>query len=52
MKREGYWLADIKVMLNDNEIAFDELSEETKAEIAEKIIDGYCSGEIQEEIED
>lgn len=49
MKKEGYWQIDLKIVVNGEEVAIDELSEETRKEIAEKIIDGYCAGEIKEE---
>lgn len=53
MKKQGYWsIEQLKIVVNDEETTIEDLSEETKAEIAEKIICGYRGGEINEEIED
>lgn len=52
MIKEGYWQIDLKIVVNGEEVTIDELSEETKSQIAEKILDGYCAGEIKEETED
>jgi hypothetical protein len=52
MKKQGYWSVELKIMINGEEATIEDLSEETKAEIAEKIIDGYKGGEINEETED
>lgn len=49
MKKQGYWSVEFKIELNGEEATIEDLSEETKAEIAEKIIEGYSGGEINEE---
>lgn len=51
MKKQGYWSVELKIMINGEEATFEDLSEETKAEIIEKITDGYKGGEINEETE-
>lgn len=52
MQKRGFWQVDLKIMINNEEVTIDELTEDTKKQIAEKIIDGYCGGEIEEDIED
>ena len=51
MKIQGYWSIEFKIVVNGEEATFEDLSEETKAEIIEKITDGYKGGEINEETE-
>lgn len=52
MKKQGYWSVELKIMINGEEATIEDVSEETKAEIAEKIIEGYSGYEINEETED
>ncbi len=52
VKKQGFWQVDLKIMLNGEESTIDDLTEETKTQIAEKIIEGYCAGEVNEEFED
>lgn len=49
MNKQGYWSIEFKIELNGEEATIEDLSEETKSEIAEKIIEGYSGGEINEE---
>lgn len=51
MKNVGYWTIKFKIVVNNNEVSFDELSDTTREEIIEKIRDGYKGGEINEEDE-
>ena len=51
MKNVGYWNIDFKIVVNNNEVSFDELSDTTREEIIESIRDGYKGGEINEEDE-
>jgi hypothetical protein len=50
MKNVGYWTIDFKIVVNNNEVSFDELSDSSREDIIEKIRDGYTGGEIDEEM--
>ena len=52
MEKVGYWNIDFKIVVNNNEVSFDELSDSSREDIIEKIRDGYTGGEINEEDED
>ena len=51
-KKEGFWQIELTIEVNGKQVGIEELAEETRKDIAEKILDGYTGGEIQEEIEE
>lgn len=51
-KREGFWQIELEIEVDGKQVGIDELTEETRKDIVEKILDGYTGGEIQEEIEE
>ena len=49
MMKTGFWSVEFQITLEGQKIRWDDLSEATQEYIAEKIKEGYCSGEVVEE---
>lgn len=49
MMKTGWWHVKWDLTLEGEPVRFEDLSEATQEHIAERIKEGYCSGEIVEE---